>query len=518
MNKLYKVLIVDDEMLIRQGIINYIDWEKEGYQIIGEAANGEEALALLEKERPDIIITDIVMPEMDGIELVKIAKEKNPAVNIIILSSFENFDYVRTTFQHGIADYILKPKLNAKELIQTLNNITIGSKEPKQQEIQSIEEQLKKILQGYQPKLSKTQWKKSLPYNQFLLVSIILEQEDSLFKTSLLEEYTKKPDVAVYDISVNEKEFLLLYNFEKYELSSIKKSILHFKDKFMYTNHTWLIAAPFSSLENLQQCYQDHLGKLKHYLFYLPEKKYIIYDQLPHDHESELNFDLNQFIFLFKRKEFDDAFSYLTEHITILRKQYSRDVFEFKSWLENIIFNSIVLLGNMKYEITNLEESKYQYFARINEANDAEEAIAIFHEFLEKVKSIVHLDRDEQSPNMRMLLNYIDSHYAEHLTLKILADHFHFNPSYLSNYFSTHHEEGFSEYLSKVRIKKSMEILETSKVSIAMVSEMVGYSDPSYFCKVFKKSTGLSPSQYRRNSTARNRGSNDEKNSPYHSR
>ncbi len=76
MNKLYKVLIVDDEMLIRQGIINYIDWEKEGYQIIGEAANGEEALALLEKERPDIIITDIVMPEMDGIELVKIAKEK----------------------------------------------------------------------------------------------------------------------------------------------------------------------------------------------------------------------------------------------------------------------------------------------------------------------------------------------------------------------------------------------------------------------------------------------------------
>lgn len=106
MNKLYKVLIVDDEMLIRQGIINYIDWEKEGYQIIGEAANGEEALALLEKERPDIIITDIVMPEMDGIELVKIAKEKNPAVNIIILSSFENFDYVRTTFQHGIADYI----------------------------------------------------------------------------------------------------------------------------------------------------------------------------------------------------------------------------------------------------------------------------------------------------------------------------------------------------------------------------------------------------------------------------
>lgn len=92
-----KVLIVDDEVLIRQGIKHYVNWEEEGFTMIGEASNGEEALAIIEKENPHIVITDIVMPIMDGIELTKKVKEEYPEIEVIILSSFSDFDYVRST-------------------------------------------------------------------------------------------------------------------------------------------------------------------------------------------------------------------------------------------------------------------------------------------------------------------------------------------------------------------------------------------------------------------------------------
>lgn len=108
-HKWCKVLIVDDALLIRKGIKHSINWEKEGFQIIGEGKNGEEALELIETFHPHIVITDMVMPVMDGVELTKAIKEDFPQIEIIILSSFGDFDYVRSTFQLGISDYILKP-------------------------------------------------------------------------------------------------------------------------------------------------------------------------------------------------------------------------------------------------------------------------------------------------------------------------------------------------------------------------------------------------------------------------
>ena len=121
MKEYYRVLIVDDELLIRQGIKHYLNWEQEGFSIVGEAANGKEALALIESTKPHILLTDIVMPIMDGEELTKTVKERYPSIEIIILSSFGEFDYVRSTFQSGVVDYILKPKLDAAGLLNALD-------------------------------------------------------------------------------------------------------------------------------------------------------------------------------------------------------------------------------------------------------------------------------------------------------------------------------------------------------------------------------------------------------------
>ena len=159
----------------------------------------------------------------------------------------------------------------------------------------------------------------------------------------------------------------------------------------------------------------------------------------------------------------------------------------------------------MKYDNKEIEQKKYGYFSAINEAEHIHEALAQFNAFLEEVRTnILSLNKaGEQANNIDKILAYIEQHYTEPLRLSEIASHFHFNASYLSSYFSAHHKEGFSEYLNRVRIKKSMDLLENSLVTISNISGMVGYSDHSYFCKVFKRITGTSPGSYRKEFRAR---------------
>ena len=119
-----RVLIVDDEYIMRQGLKYMIDWEQEGYTIVGEATNGSEALKLIDRLQPHIIICDIVMPLMDGVDFSEVLHKLYPQIQIIILSGYDNFEYVKRTLMNGAADYILKPTLNREELIRILQKVS----------------------------------------------------------------------------------------------------------------------------------------------------------------------------------------------------------------------------------------------------------------------------------------------------------------------------------------------------------------------------------------------------------
>jgi two-component system response regulator YesN len=200
---------------------------------------------------------------------------------------------------------------------------------------------------------------------------------------------------------------------------------------------------------------------------------------------------------MFKREQFDEAIQYLQDHINDLERDYTKGAMEFKRFLSNVIFNITLLLGDMGYDHSKLNNEKYMYFAAIEGASRAGEAAARLNVFLEEVMGIIGYTPAVDS-NIKRILDYIEQNYAEQLTLTELANHFHFNPSYLSTYFSTHTAEGFSEYVTKIRIEKSIELLRNRNVSISEVSGKVGYSDHSYFCKVFKRLKGMSPSSYRK--------------------
>lgn len=502
-----KVLIVDDEVLIRQGIKHYVKWEQEGFEIVGEAANGKEALQLIEQKQPHIVITDIVMPVMDGEELTRIIKTDYPHIQVIVLSSFSDFDYVRSTFQHGVSDYILKPKMDGRELLKALKNAassltSIDFVERTPHNHFSIDHIIESIMSGYPVEYDEQLIKDSFPEENFSLLHIGVHKRTEMDFSQLEEKLiaTWKEyfiDIPYRPIEKNKSGITFIVNYHTYNLSALRQKIK--ETSTFYPDFTWTFGEPFQDFKEIKRKYDDQLLKLIACRYYLPEKAVLFYDELPASPEKYDAFDLHRFIEVFKHEQFTEAFDYLKEHIVRLANEYTKDEHEFKSFLGNIIFNITVLLGNLDYDNKGLDQDKYNYFTCINETENVKDAIDLLNEFLDEVNKVIEKKQNDPShSNIQKLLNYIDAHFAEPLSLTDLANHFHFNPSYLSTYFSTHHRVGFNEYINEIRIEKAKELLRNGTVSISKISGMAGYSDHSYFCKVFKKKTGKSPSSYRR--------------------
>ncbi|WP_046216209.1 response regulator transcription factor [Paenibacillus wulumuqiensis] len=521
MKELCKILIVDDEVLVRQGIKHYLVWEQYGFQIIGEASNGREALDLIDELQPHIVITDIVMPVMDGEEFTRIVKQNYPEIEVIVLSSYGEFSYVRSTFQSGVADYILKPKLETQELLQVLQKTarripSIAYDEAADDEQVTVDHIIEKLVAGYEMDYDPEMIAIHFPYNSYTLVGIqpqqlrtsgselTLQQKSSYVSaiSGRLAECIESAGVPVSfrPVAADPQLIIFLLNMnsgdENFMTAQIRELAQAQGAEEQQT--AWAMGEAFTRIDQLGVVYHQ-LVKLLEYRFYFPERILMVEAELGEPVSLPGAFNLKQFAEEMRRENFESAFTELGTYVQAMAGNYRATPFELKSFLGNIIFNIITLLGNQDYDVKQLDEEKYDYFREINDAVHVEATVAVLNEFLDRV-SLQIQSRSSQngSANMKMLLEYIEEHYAEPLSLTGLGQHFHFNPSYLSSYFTTHTKEGFSEHLNKIRVEKAAEMLRTDSYSISEISGKVGYSDHSYFTKVFKKWTGLSPSQYRR--------------------
>ncbi|KQY83058.1 hypothetical protein ASD24_12275 [Paenibacillus sp. Root52] len=512
MNRLCKVLIVDDEFLVRQGIKHHMNWEAEGFQIVGEASNGEEGLEQVRMLNPDIVITDIVMPVMDGEMFVRTLKARHPQIEVIVLSSFSEFEYVRSTLQHGAADYILKPKLDTNELLEVLQR-TAG-KIPELQFEPShdgwrLGQLMEKMLSGFT--LSEDEEmdvvQETFPHTCFRL--LVFRLKDSATKQHMhidkeqMASALKKhlPDVEYALVPAEGELPVVLLNVDP-----VKDDWMVDRIKHLAVDHeagepgsSWALSDSFTSFEAMGEVYRNHLVKLREYRFYFEDRPLLVYSELPPLHPAGYQFNVNMFLQHIKRNRTEAAREYLQDHAKTLGRDYIADVFGIKSFLGNLIFNVTITLSDMDVQSSTLEESKYTYFKNVDGSTTLREAIDVLDSFMREVQACTSGEGSRRSdPNMKMLLEYMHEHFDRPLGLADVAKHFHFNPSYLSSYFSSHKKEGFNEYLNKIRIEKAEELLRSDDVTISEISSMVGYSDHSYFCKVFKKFTGLSPSRYRR--------------------
>ncbi|WP_255301576.1 response regulator transcription factor [Bacillus sp. AFS040349] len=505
-----RVVIVDDEQLIRQGIKHYMQWEQEGFQIVGEASNGQEALELIEKTKPHIVLTDIVMPIMDGEELTRIVKSKYPHIEMIILSSYGDFDYVRSTFQNGAVDYILKPKLDTESLLTVLKTAASripslqGEKEESTVEV-NIGHIIEKFISGYDTQYDENIILEAFPYSSFILAAIdyrLIEGKSVDYIKTINSEMevlftSHRNEVKLEIFKIEEDVSVFLINGHEDYLSKIGE--LAPNRLARHSQLSVLISEPFTSFSQIWLKYNEVIKKMLQYRFYFPEATLVREEHLQKEAPKIASFNLDKFTNDFKHERFDLAFSYLEEHVTELSSSFTTDIFEYKSFFGNVIFTISVLLSNLDFDVKNLENEKFSFFNKIDEAKSAREAVDLLQFFIKMAKEVISAKKTQSGSNIQLILDYIEEHYAEPLSLTDVANTFHFNPSYLSSYFTTHNKEGFNEHLNKIRIEEAVKLLLNTSTPISEISGLVGYSDHSYFCKVFKKQKGLSPSQYRRN-------------------
>lgn len=512
MNEFCRILIVDDEILVRQGIRHHLDWERFGFRIVGEAANGKEALELMDRLSPHIVITDIVMPVMDGEEFTRVLKAHYPQVEVVVLSSYGEFHYVRSTFQSGVADYILKPKLETEELLQVLQKTArkipgLALKARTAEGGMSVERLLERLLAGYDAE-DGGRLAEYFPYGAFVLLGADLSRvagEPSGYIAGLaagLQVRFKELafPAAAKIIDADSKQLLMLVNMPReheVEVLAGLRELAEQKSGSM-PEMVWAVSSLFIELGKLEEVYREEWLKLISYRFYFPGLTVMRLSELPSASAPE-TFDMKRLTAELRKGQLAPAFGRLRDYVAQAAGNYRQPPFELKSFLGNSVFNITIILADLYDQVKELDEMKYTYFKAIDEAQDAAGAVKSLYAFLEEAEKLAAATTSQAGDsNMKKLLEYIDEHYGEPLSLSSLSRHFHFNPSYLSSYFSSHNDEGFSEYLNKLRIAKAAELLRADELSISEISGRVGYADHSYFTKVFKKQTGMSPSVYRR--------------------
>ena len=331
MSNFCKILIIDDEFIMRQGIKYMTDWEKEGFKVIGQASNGQEAIELIKKEKPHIIISDIVMPQIDGIELSKYIQNNYPDISIIILSSYSDFEYVKSSFQNGAIDYLLKPTLELDSLLNSLKkaakrieNFTLSSNNE-----QHIETILKRLILGFNSDIDFSNLNNLFIYDTFYLFGInvkkIYKNYEDRHKiiTSLTSEldsfFENNSAESVHKILVLDNEIILCVINLKYENSShLIYELKNFSKGFSssFQNSFLVLSKSFDSLKNIKNIYDENFLFLCSQCFFNKNSYFYTYDDYnPISNEANFNFKL--FSELMSSIKITEAFNMLLNHISL---------------------------------------------------------------------------------------------------------------------------------------------------------------------------------------------------------
>lgn len=259
MTILRTVLVVDDEATIRDGLKHMIRWEQEGFRLLGDAANGQEALALIHELNPDIVITDLKMPQMDGLQLTTIIQQQYPEVHFLVLSSYDDFQYVSQSFRNGAVDYLLKPTLTPTLLLKTLHNISqkLSHTKGSVTEETQLQESLNRYLAGYEEPLAPLA--DYLALDQSQQQAQILTTNFSGFRANdqllhALTEFTQsQPQVKTLFFQTSNKDAGLVISYPEGTdvYSSLKETLEQLR--FTEPDAFFTLSVPFQKIEQLRE-------------------------------------------------------------------------------------------------------------------------------------------------------------------------------------------------------------------------------------------------------------------------
>jgi two-component system response regulator YesN len=494
-----KILIVDDELIFRQGIRYMVDWEAYHYTIAGEATNGKEALELIGKLSPDIVLCDIVMPILSGVELVKIASNLFPSVKIVVLSNFDEFNNVRQAFKFGACDYLLKSQISKAELLSCLDKLKLQDKENKSSPALSLAELTKQLLDGFAQEpfaafdtMLDQQMSEKYLYMLYMERFKISEGSEGLIE-EILEVYLNK--YTYLSLVTNHQGRVFLINTAQtlppYIISALfQKLVSLFPDGFC------ILSDPFYREDRIKAVYEKLCNLAKYSIFFDGCVCFLETDIVPHLRKVPFPFELyREYV---QNLNLTAAQSLMLSYIERIRSELSMEPFEFRKIIENIMYNTIGEIKAAIYDDSVLDNIKLRLFKNIDTVYSFSDVRALIEHSYKDMELVCATTPIRADQIVSGIIKFISENYMKPITLYDAAEHMHINYSYLSNYISTNSSMHFSEHLNEIRISHAKRLLIASKHSISEISENIGYTDQSYFGKVFKKSTGYTPLEYRK--------------------
>ena len=532
-----KVFLAEDEVIIRNGIKNGIEWEKEGYEFVGEASDGELAYPMILEKRPDILITDIKMPFMDGLELSRLVKQELPDIHILILSGYDEFEYAKEAIKLKVAEYLLKPVSSAK-LLEALGDI-------RESIYQEREE--RELLKRYSEEMRENTEQEKLKFFSDLVSGGKISEEDAveigkkydmdlqagaynviLFKILATAEDYKQPEkieeifeavektaeesLHVYSVQrgIDGWGFLLTAEDEEQienRIAAFSESLTKTMEKYDGYLYYGGIGKTVTSLEHLQSSFREadkaFAGR------FMQKSNQISTVKNMHVSQEDEAFQLSEFGATEKTRMLIEKFlnNGMPEEIESFAEACVEEVTEdnFRSLLmrQYIIMDIYIVVMSFCEKLgvskDKLEEETKDIKSRIGIIQTLQELREYLEDILGKAIELRNtVSGRRYSDIIEAAKRKINEAYmSEDISLNTVAVNVGMSPSYFSSVFSREVGKTFIEYLTEIRMDKAKELLTCSPMKTSEVGYEVGYNDPHYFSYIFKKTQGCSPKEYR---------------------
>lgn len=523
---MYHLIVVDDEQAIRRGMCNYINWGEMGFQVDADFEDGKETISWLREHPADVILTDIEMAEVSGLELARYVWENHLPARVVILSGYREFEYARKAIEYNVEHYLLKP-IRMDELQEVFGKIKKQLDDSRQKQKQRSERE--KEFQEFLPELQEQFWVN-------LLVGGLRRKEKIMQKKELLRlNFDMEKPCAIVDVTMElSSDMSQMYYQQRDNRYNLLNNIFATEDQRLNYHPVYLTSDILKvivttnaavSVEEFKQELTAQLEKKKEAVSMLltleidasvdevfdtvtdlAEHKYSLQMHVKEKDGEKIclvqeDYDRLQQKYRLLMDTIDDgdfdALEGLVESLFFEFRQFPLD--ELKQFLVDMF--SMLSRKFMKMSMELWQDVKVcMDYQQIMAVEDKKEVKRICLEMLQKINQIMEKHQNQVTRSVvDRAVQYMKEHYGEELSLEMLADHYYLNPTYFSRIFRKYTGKTFTDYLTELRMKKAQELLLLGKYRIYEVSQMVGYKSDKYFCRAFKQYTRLSPSEYCRN-------------------
>lgn len=519
----YKVLVADDEYWTREKIRRMIPWEFYSLEFLEPAADGEEVLKRMEEERPDILITDINMPFLNGVDLLSRVHGQYPDVITFVISGYDDFEYVKGTFMSGSINYLIKP-ITRIDLVHALSRALelISERAHEKEELLKAGSALQDREFSHLIEHKDASFVPSVTVNSGMdlagmslmlikihnLQELIRQNGHDMNRLSYnlkrrIREQLGYEEAIIFNHVYRSNEFIVVSEQVERELEKGAQRLLQDLSSCVQPPVTVCISGHSYSMESIHMAYVEAVGLLMT-RSYSSEHEILVSGRAKNE-----NGKMNQHVQGVYERQLknslasgrrEEAEQIIFERIGILYCGQER-----WSYLE--VRQTVRQIWNILAECVYQEasgvtpadmESMMELADKTVESMDHPALCEMFREILSLlIPEQKEAATDSMKDTVRRAAGWIEEHYAEELTLSSLAERYHVESSYFSRIFRQETGQNLVLYITSRRIEKAKEYIKESRTSLTEIAFLVGYDDYTYFSRVFRKHTGMSPSEYR---------------------